>query len=172
MASLLSSHSRKQFSSKKILLFTCMYFKFLSTKYVVRKIFVSVERVQTVSKPTFVSASVSRMPVYMLKTKNKKNRDQIFLEARKTRSKLDRLSTIMKQMLSTQQIDSKYITQVPLLQSQCLKKHGDVFWKQHCQVNCKTCQLLKRVTSASSFVQTQMLWILSVDLGLPISEAQ
>ena len=49
-----------------------MYFKFLSTKYVVQKIFVSIKRVQTVSKPTFVSAYVSRMPVYMLKTKNKK----------------------------------------------------------------------------------------------------
>ena len=33
-------------------------------------------------------------------------------------------------------------------------------------------RLLKRVTSASSFVRTQMLWILSVDLGLHVSEAQ
>ena len=33
-------------------------------------------------------------------------------------------------------------------------------------------QLLKRVASASSFVRTQMLWILSVDLGLHVSEAQ
>ena len=83
-----------------------MYFKFLSTKYVVRKIFVSIKRVQTVSKPTFVSACVSQMPVYMLKTKNKKKCDLIFLEARKTRSKLDRLSTKIKYNYKT---DADYL---------------------------------------------------------------